>query len=573
MWALRSWLLIVVAVLLIAAGGPPVLQPTSSAETVSADPEPGSTSAPQVAQSGMLQPSPVVHAQPGPPTPAPTEDAPGMPQWRHRQHTPPPQPVVMPDVSGKLGPPLPDPEHNPAPPPGDPRRLSLFRNTTVPAPENLTRAVSEPSTDQSGKNIFATGNTHAEFSRDNGKTWRSLSPTLFGKDNCCDQVTVYDAGRNRQHWVSQYMPHFFGQPDAGGHLVLANSAGGDFVNWCPYIVAPTVFGRPANENFDYNDLVVGTRYLYLTTRAISFQPDGSYRADAVMLLRVSLDDLAHCRPAHDDVIFRTDIGDELRVPQGVTDTAYAAATTVPDGEGRKLRLLVWPERSQVVTTVDRPVPPFRYMSGDQPATQGHCQSQDGVVINWCAFVRSSAVMAARGGGYLWFAWPAQQFGDQRPFPYTRITKIRENDLRVDGSHDLYGRTVAHLYPALAPDHRGHIGLVDTFGGGTGNQHYFPSGMIGLFDDISPTNPTVDYFLRGQGNGCHYETGDFTEGNWGDYNTIRGWHTGNGVWNATTYIRNDNNPVACGFNPASVTIKNIDFGRERDRANYHRFSNS
>ncbi len=47
------------------------------------------------------------------------------------------------------------------------------------------------------------------------------------------------------------------------------------------------------------------------------------------------------------------------------------------------------------------------------------------------------------------------------------------------------------------------------------------------------------------------------------------HTGNGVWNATTHIRNDNTPVACGVNPPSVTIKNVNF----DRANYDRFSSS
>jgi hypothetical protein len=547
------------------------------------------TPGPQAAQSGMLQPEPLVHAKPSAPVKAQGKGLSGSAKLRQLRaqtgnrssnqdqtassdmsgdtFTNQDQSVV-PDVSDALGGPLPDPEDNPAFPPKDPKHLSIFRNTTVPVTTGKTGATSEPSTDQSGRNIFATGNYHAEFSRNNGKTWQGLDlDTLFGPGFCCDQVTIYDPAHNRQHWVLQYLFSVYNLPGQD-HLTLANSASGDFVNWCPYTIAPSTFGRPADESFDYNDLVVGARYLYLTSRTIKLSAPGDYEVTSVMLLRISLDDLAACQPAHYDVVFRTDIKEQIRVAQGITDIAYAGASSPTDGQGRILRMLVWPENSMEVRTVDRAVPPFSYIVQADPDTVPNCASEDGIVGNWCDFSNSGLLSAARGGGYLWFAWDARQYGDKRPFPYTRITQVRESDLAVSGSHDLYGLTVAHVYAAIAPDRRGHIGMVDSFGGGTGDKHYFPGSMIGILDDISPESPSVDFFLFGKGSGCTFSE-DSTAGTWGDYLTIRGSHTGDGVWTATTYVRNDNTPLLCPGEGASVTIKNINFGRERDRANYNR----
>jgi hypothetical protein len=562
------------------------------------------TPGPQTAQSGVLQPDPVVHATPSAPVRAPGEalqNAAKLHQLRaqaaNRSSSQDPAAVsgasdssngiskdqaIVPDVSDALGSPLPDPEDNLILPPGDPKRLSIFRNTTVPVNSELTSANSEPSTDQFGKNIFATGNYHAEFSKDNGKTWQGLDlDAIFGPDFCCDQVTIYDPAHNRQHWVLQYMPFFNNKPGEG-HLTLANSEKGDFVNWCPYTIAPSTLGRSAadEEALDYNDLVVGTHYLYLTTRIIKqFRTDGEpdYNIKALVLLRISLDDLAACRPAHYDVILRTDITDALKVVQGITDVAYVGASSPTVGKGRILRMLVWPENSQILKTVDRAIPTFSYIEqlteseeiGQvAPATAPpNCASEDGTVDNWCAEANSGLLSAARGSGYLWFAWDARQYSDKRPFPYTRITQVRESDLGLAGSRDLYGLTVAHVLAALAPDRRGHIGLIDSFGGGTGSKHYFPGSMVGIFDDISPESPSVNFFLFGQGDSCFFK-GGISMGAWGDYNTIRGSYSADGVWTATSYARNDNNEIICPA-IANVTIKNINFGRERDRVNYER----
>jgi hypothetical protein len=130
--------------------------------------------------------------------------------------------------------------------------LTLFRDTTVPVTTGADTGKPEPSTDQSGPDIFATGNDHAEFSRDNGRIWRGLDPyTIFGFAPyfCCDHVTKADPRYHRQHWVLQYL-HEDGT-GGQGHLVLANSKVGDFVNWRPYTLTPSTFGYSDKLSLDY----------------------------------------------------------------------------------------------------------------------------------------------------------------------------------------------------------------------------------------------------------------------------------------------------------------------------------
>lgn len=442
------------------------------------------------------------------------------------------------------------------PPPGTeavalPTTLSVFRNTTVPTSGN-TSTVGEPSTDQSGKNVFSTGNWHAEYSNNNGSAWSQLNPfTIFGSGFCCDQVTAYDAGRNRQYWMLQYEDHF----------TIANSAA-NFASWCPYSYSPSSFGRPVSESFDYSDIAIGTRYLYITSNVF----DGQNQT-ATMLLRLSLDDMAACVTAQAAWQFRTDLA-TLKVAQGITDVAYAASTALDSGTGTTLRILTWPENSTTISTVNRAITAFAYMSLTPASAQGNCASQDGVVNNWCQRTDSRILGAARGNGKLWFSWNARQSGTSRPFPYTRIVRINEADLAVEVNSDLYSGSVAHLYTSISPDNRGHVGYVDTFGGGTGTSHYFPGGMVGVVDDAAPTFPGSTYYmLYGSGGGCLNPDG---LRRWGDYNTARGWYTGDGVWTATVFARTSNNEVTCGT-ATGVVVRNVVFGRDRDRPTYNRFA--
>src|SRR5262249_39478638 len=95
----------------------------------------------------------------------------------------------------------------------------------------LRSPVGEPSSDNAGANIFQSGNCYAPRSTDRGPTWTFVVPfTMFGNGFCCDQVVVYDPGRDFCFWLLQY----------DNRLVLANSR--NLVNWCFYNWTSPSFG-------------------------------------------------------------------------------------------------------------------------------------------------------------------------------------------------------------------------------------------------------------------------------------------------------------------------------------------
>jgi hypothetical protein len=405
----------------------------------------------------------------------------------------------------------------------------------------VTSTISEPSTDQLNANIFQTSNWTAQFSHNNGTSWTSLNPfAIFGTGFCCDQVTVRDTNRARQFWLLQY----------GDHLTLASSAVTDMASWCTYRLTPqAILGRPVGEVFDYNDLAIGGSFLYLTSNVFS---GNTFKGTS--LIRFNLDNLSACRSASFNQTLRTDVF-TLKVAQGTTNVAFAASVTLDTGTGTTLRILAWPENSNAITTTNRAIAAFSYMGSNSGQ---NCGSADGVVNNWCQRTDSRILGAARGDGKVRFSFNVKQTGTARPFPYTRMETFRESDLALLTSQDLFGTTVAHLYASMAPDVLGHIGYVDSFGGGTGTVHFFPGALIGIVDNQAPDFPgSTSFFLFGSGGGCLNAADGLRR--WGDYNTARGGGTAAGTWTASSWARSSSADVGCGT-PTPISLRNVLFGR-------------
>jgi hypothetical protein len=428
------------------------------------------------------------------------------------------------------------------PPPGSRAAAApvLFRNTVV-ATSGVTSVISEPSTDQLAADIFQTSNWTAQFSHNNGTSWTSLNPfAIFGSGFCCDQVTVRDTRRARQLWLLQY----------GDHLTLASTPTSNLATWCTYTLTPQgILGRPAGEAFDYNDLAIGNGFLYLTSNLFS-----ASGFTGTALIRFNLDNLSACQAAGFSRIVRADLF-TLKVAQGTTGVAFAASTNLNTGTGSTLRILTWPENSNLITTTNKAIAAFSYMSNNSGQS---CASADGLVNNWCQRTDSRILGAARGDGKVRFSFNVKQTGTARPFPYTRMATFRESDLALLTNQDLFGTTVAHLYASMAPDARGQIGYVDSFGGGTGATHFFPGAMIGIVDSQAPDFPgSTNFFLFGVGGGCLNAADGLRR--WGDYNTARGGGTAAGTWTASSWARTSSADVGCGT-ATPISLRNVLFGR-------------
>ncbi len=442
-----------------------------------------------------------------------------------------------------------------AAPSSSPTDLVTFRNTVIPATGisggyPKSSYVNEPSTSVIGKAIFQTGNWYASRSLDNGSTWTYLNPfTIFSdttvKGYCCDQVTIYDTGRNRVFWLLQY----------SNGLKIAQAVAGTLSNWCYYNITPGTVGEPSTTEMDYNDVAIGTNYIYIATNLF---PSGG--GSETEILRMPIDSLAHCASWSGAYVKVSDRFTFKPVP-GSTDVMYWG-TNWGGNNGSDFRLYSWAENSGTYYWYDRTIDSytFMYRNGGQ-----NCASQDGVVTNWCQFADSRVLGAYRANGVIGFSFNASNDGTF-PFPYTRRVYFNESDKTYLGATNLWGTWGALLFLQLAPNARGNIGGTFAYGGGTGSTHYYPGSGYVVDDDISPNQPwAVGYSASGAGNTCRYNDNGNLLWRWGDYLTVRPDDPAGDVWAGTAYSIQGAN---CGTTGWKAVPRNVVFGRFRDAGSYN-----
>lgn len=422
---------------------------------------------------------------------------------------------------------------------------SLFLSNTRVAPSGaLFSAIGEPSGDSAGHLRFHTGNWYAAVSSNTGATWNFVNPfTMFGSGFCCDQVVIYDPGRNAWFWLLQYND---------GHLVLANST--DLVHWCSYTWRPASFGLTGE--LDYNDLALTTNYIYIVS---NYFPSGG--GSGSIVARLPIDPQLTCSGFNYGWFARTDLGFTWKPVSGATDVLYWG-TNWFGTLGSSFRVFKWAENSNTIFWSDRTLgTTFAFFNRNSGQ---NCGSQDGVVKNWCQFADSRVLGGARysdpsGTARLVFSFNAKQGGPfNLPYPYTERVHFREFDFAYIGSDRIYAGWSAFLFTSLATNSRGHIGMTTLFGGGTGTTHYFPGGAILLNDDVSPYQPwNIGFNALGSGNACN-DSGIYRSG---DFLTTRAYRPTNTVFLGYDFVLTAN-AGSCG-SAASVTAYEVLFGRTRD----------
>jgi len=449
-------------------------------------------------------------------------------------------PVATPAADGTAGPP-------------QPRNASaatdmfITTNPVVPGGGFLS-GVGEPSGDSSAHNIFQTGNWYATMSADYGNTFSYVDPfTLFGPGFCCDQVAIYDPGRDWWFWLLQF----------NDHLVLANS--GDLVHWCFYTWTPANFGFTGS--LDYNDLAVTTNNIYIVSNI--FPSAGGMGST---IARLPIDPQVGCAGFNYNSFTRTDLGFTWKPVSGATDVLYWG-TNWWGTFGSSFRVFKWAENSGTVAWFDRTLgTTFTFYTRNSGQ---NCGSTDGVVKNWCQFSDSRVLGGARysdpdGVARLIFSFNAKQGGPfGLPFPYSERVHFRESDFGYIGSDRLWSGNDAFQYTSLATDARGHVGMTTIFGGGTGGADDFPSGEVLLNDDVAPNQPWNGMInAYGAGNPC-------TAGGlyrYGDYMTTRPYRPTNLAFMGFNYV-----PTAdagdCGSNAPVQPYETV-FGRMRDYPGFY-----
>jgi len=408
----------------------------------------------------------------------------------------------------------------------------------------LRSPVGEPSSDNAGANIFQSGNWYATRSNNGGATWTFVDPfTLFGAGFCCDQVVVYDPGRDVWFWLLQF----------NDHLVLANSR--NLVNWCSYSWSPANFGFTGE--LDYNDLILTTNYIYIVSNI--FPTAGGSGATVG---RIPIDPQINCAGFNYNYFTRTDLGFTWKPVSGVSDVLYWG-TNWFGTLGSSFRVFKWPENTTTISWFDRTLgTTFAFYTRN---TGQNCSSADGVVKNWCQFADSRVLGGARysdpdGSARLVFSFNAKQGGPfNLPFPYTERVHFRESDIAYIGSDRIWATWSAFQFNSMATDARGHVGMTSVFGGGTGTSHNFVSGSVFLDDDVTPNQPwTWAVNATGAGNACT-DSGFFR---YGDYMTTRPYRPTNLLFMGMNYVLSAD-AGTCGTPTTAVQPHQAIFGRARD----------
>jgi hypothetical protein len=385
--------------------------------------------------------------------------------------------------------------------------------------DRFTSTVGEPSLAVRGDEILVTGNWFAAFSTDAGVTFSHVDPfTRFpappDQEFCCDQVAIYDKAHDLVAWFLQY--------DAGSKpniVRLAVAAGKDDIRsqkWRYYDFTTKDLGNE-NEAFDYPDLVLGSKYLYLSSNVYTL-PGAFSRS---VMLRLPLDELSQYKAFYYRYFSTADVG-SLRPTHGATDVMYFGAHV--DFE-KTVRVFSWPESGNDLTAKDVTVQAFKFGGATARGPDGH---------DWMGFSDGRITGAWLARNQIGFAWNAAQDADQGgnlAFPHVRVVLLDAATMATVAEPHIWNSAFAFSYPGAAPNADGSVGISIAYGGGSS---LYPSHAVGVLNP--PPNPGEKWswqlVMTGLG------VAGPQKNRWGDYLSVRTDGKDPKAWVATGYVLKD-----------------------------------
>ena len=427
-----------------------------------------------------------------------------------------------------------------------PGSFVFFENSdigTSGAPLNQRSRINEPSVGNNGRCVFYSGNWYAALSVDAGKTFQYINPyTAFPTAHggfCCDQIVIYDPGRDCLFWLLQYVK------DANSNniqrLAVANSFSDiENQNWYFYDFSAQQIGANFGSWLDFPDLVLGENYLYLTANYIG--PDPAKSDWAASIRRLPLDELSTgsaisynyiTKPLSEQWVFRC--------THGAGTTMYWAAHN--NWATNSIRIYRWNEDSGGYGWNNVSVATWnngtRHAAGpDGKEWLNHFPSRGGYVLG-----------AWKSGGELGFMWCAAQ-DSSHPYPYVRVAKFNASDRSLISQPDIWNGSYAWAFPSINVNGRGHIAGSLMWGGGS----YYPSCSVVIKDDYTSGN--WDAYTSASGNsGPNIDRS-------GDYLTTRICYPYENTWMGTAFT------LQGGGGNANAVPRFLWYGRERDRPLYN-----
>ena len=371
----------------------------------------------------------------------------------------------------------------------------------------------ETSIANKGEIVLYTGNfRQSGYSNGYGKTFKPIDQTanVFGmiakQAPCCDQVVQYVPSIDRFVWVTLYV-------SAGNPMRIAEISPDDLLSgkgktgWRVWTLNVTDFpAAPSGDAFDYPDLEVGRKYLYLTVNIVP--------GNHPIVARLSLAKIkAGADPIIADYVYLTDMQHArvAQVPQNrQRGTAYFAG--LPDDT--HLRIYRWNEAASSPSPATN-VPIrlinqyYHWPTPDKPALpppKGCPYSNDLYACGNAKF-DDRPTGATLAGANLWFAWSeGGDPADQNSPPYLRAPHISIEIVNASTltpvTEEVFADGIyANGHPNLATNGSGDVGITWAWGGGK----YWGNTAVGFIDPPPALTGSFSYTGFGTSGGLpgHY----------------------------------------------------------------------
>jgi hypothetical protein len=437
----------------------------------------------------------------------------------------------------------------------------LLRNVAPVTSSGSKSNILEASVAEGGRYAFYTGNWFAARSTNGGTSWTFVNPYADMSDFCCDQVTIYDEARNNFIWYRQ------GVRDANGaNRIRFGTSATAGTAWCNYDLRPTDLDASwTNQWFDYPHLQLGADFLYITTNIFNNANPAVWQRS--LILRIPLDSIADCLGYSYWYYWHT--GWFTFVPvQGAEHIMYFASnwpTTTP--QNSRINIWNWPESVDGLPNapVTKSVTAWTFTNrGDAlcGATAGNWAARfDQRLLTGARYMIHSNNLAIRGRKVLAWWWNVQEGGGFAQ-PYTEAAAFFEDSLAQVGGNQgrplMWNSTTCFLYPSVAANKRGDLGLVINYSTGTAKN---PSVAFAIADDYVAAPP--GFIISG----VRTSNRRPSDNAWGDYNTVRPFYPTADTWiGGAHYLNAAANCANCGIPIFFV------FGRGRDFRSWNYWQN-
>jgi hypothetical protein len=375
--------------------------------------------------------------------------------------------------------------------------IRIHQNTSVTL-ANIPSLVDEPSVASKDGVILYGGNWYVARSIDNGQTWRYIDPRT-GMNYCCDIDLLYDPNNEIFIWYRQ------GLADRNNENIVRVGVSLDATNWWFYDIRPTDLNNQwTNQWFDYPHLVLGERYLYITTNIFS----NIFERSAIM--RLSLEDMRN-QNAPEFSYYSDPSGraTTLTPVQGARDTMYWATHL----SNEFMRIYEWNEAEPwtEINQYDRRIDAWTTIR------RGLAQCAGPTDSNWCGRTDSRITAGWVSGNLVGFMWNAgagggTTLGATFNWPYINAATFDlTNNMAYYNRPYLWNNQFAWQYAHASPNNEGDIGIVAFYGGGAA----YPSVAGGIDNNLTSRNGPF-WFMTSAMEGTHGPA----EPKWGDYVRIR-----------------------------------------------------